>query len=257
MADRKNVLQEFFRGASKVLYSKFTNSREIVHSGSKGDNRELFIKEFLGQFFPQKYVIGRGEILDSAGNISRQADIVIYDESIPTFDYGSTQHFLSAGVLAHIEVKSKLTSPELKKALSITESIKALNKDTIGDVPQTLFSFIFAYEGQQWHSYKKTFFEHYKRQDLDNMVDVVCVLNKYVIVNKYVTTKFFNTPFIKTDIDDDMVMKHIASGEDSLMLFFLVIYETICKRGISTPELVKYLPEISYKTDIFRGIKAK
>ena len=107
------IIQIFFRNTSKILKSEFDRSSEVGHSGLKGQDREIFIQNFLTKSFPKKFVIETGEVVDSKDTKSKQADIVIYDEFMPIFDYGFTKHFLSGGVLAHIEVKSNLTSDEL------------------------------------------------------------------------------------------------------------------------------------------------
>lgn len=236
-----NTLKNFFRNTSKVLNSEFQRSSEVKHAVSKGQDRELFIKNFLTKSFPRKFVIGRGEILDSNDKRSKQADIVIYDEFMPIFDYGSTKHFLSEGVLSHIEVKSNLTTSELKKALNITKSIKLLKRDInatmhFGNLPKTIFSCIFAYNGLTKEKFKEEILKYYNNQkDIENIVDVVCVLNKYVMV------KVFNEKEKKIEI------AFFETKEDSLMAFFARLFDGIQKNWAGIPNLYKYLGKLNFK----------
>ncbi len=59
------IIQNFFRNTSKILKSEFDRSYEVGHSGLKGQDREIFIQNFITKSFPKKFVIGTGEIVDS------------------------------------------------------------------------------------------------------------------------------------------------------------------------------------------------
>lgn len=235
-----NKLKNFFRDTSKILTSQFLRSSIIKHRGLKGLNREIFIENFLTSVFPQKFVIDTGEIIDSKGNSSEQGDIIIYDEFMPAFDYGATKHFLSGGVLAHIEVKSKLNKQSLTKALNTTKSIKFLERDidstmSFGDPPKKIFSFIFAYDGIKKENFKKHFQEYYKTEDnIENKIDGVCMLNKYIM---------FKEPNKKTN---QLEIKFKNAEEDTLMLFFIEIFYALQKNWAGIPDIFKYLGELNF-----------
>lgn len=236
-----SILTQYFRDISKVLESQSKLSSNICHRGLIGQNREIFIKNFIEKSFPKKFVIGTGEILDSANNLSRQADIVIYDEFMPTFDYGASNHFLSNGVLSHVEVKSNLTSDELKNALDVTKSIKSLNRDIdahahFGDLPKKITSFLFAYDGVSKQTFKRRFREYYQSEsDVDNFVDAVCVLNKYVM--------------IKDPGEKDKRTKplFLETKEDSLMVFFARLFDSMQKTWTGIPNFYKYLGDLKFQ----------
>ncbi|MDD5651122.1 MAG: hypothetical protein PHF86_12030 [Candidatus Nanoarchaeia archaeon] len=233
-------IKSYFIDVSKVLEAQSKLSSNIHHKGLIGQNRELFIQNFIIKSFPKKFVIGTGEIIDSEDKLSKQADIVIYDEFMPSFDYGSSKHFLSSGVLAHIEVKSNLTSNELKKALDITKSIKVLNRDIdasmhFGRLPKKLSSFIFAYEGISKETFKQKMQEYYhNEEDIDNVIDAVCVLNKYVMVKTF-------------DKDGKPTMAFFDTEEDSLMAFFGRLFDAMHKNWAGTPNIYKYLGDLKFK----------
>lgn len=160
---------------------------------------------------------------------------------MPIFDYGSTKHFLSGGVLAHIEVKSNLTSEELVKSLEITKSIKNLNRDldvtaSLGNAPKTIFSCLFAYEGISKEKFKKKILEFYKNEKMiDHHIDAICVLNKYVMIKIFdKSEKVSKVEFFKTN-------------EDSLMVFFIRLFDGMYKNWIGIPNLYKYLGDLKFK----------
>jgi len=236
------TLQRFFIDTSNILETEFNRSSSVKHTGLKGQDREMFIQKFLEKTFPKKFVIGTGEILDSNDNRSKQADIVVYDEFMPTFDYGTTKHFLSGGVLAHIEVKSYLDSNELVKALDVTKSIKDLNRDidsglSVGPIMSTKIpSFIFAYKGITKKNFKKTFTTYYKNEkNIDNYVDGVCVLNKYTTRNAFQNNK------------PPKKIAFLETKEDSLMVFFESLFSQMYKNWLGFPQLLKYLGNHTYK----------
>lgn len=236
-----NKIKNYFRKISEVLETNSKLSSNLSHRGLIGQNRELFIQDFITKSFPKKFVIGTGEIVDTSDNLSNQADIVIYDESMPSFDYGSSKHFLSGGVLAHIEVKSNLTSTELKKALEVTKSVKALNRDIdasmyFDNLPKKISSFIFAYDGMNKETFRQNFESFYdKEEDIDNFVDAVCVLNKYVMIKSF-------------DREDKQELIYfLETKEDSLMIFFGRLFDAMQKKGLGIPKFYKYLGDLTYQ----------
>jgi hypothetical protein len=235
------LMQDFFKMTSKILEIEYQRSGLLKHAGMKGIEREAFISNFLERTFPKKYIIGTGEIIDSKNNISKQADIVIYDEFMPIFDYGKCKHFLSGGTLVHIEVKSRLDSEELLNALELIKTIKNLNRDI--DSGLSIFpiatnkipSFIFAYEGISKETFKKTFSEFYKdEKNIDMYVDCVCVLNQYTARLAFKN----NQP--------PRELHFVNTQEDSLMLFFETLFGLMYKNWLGFPQLDKYIGNLSW-----------
>lgn len=236
-----DIFKEFFRNTSKILNSEFKRSSEIKNTSLKGQDREIFIKKFLTKSFPKKFVIETGEIIDSNNKKSKQADIVVYDEFMPILDYGSSKHFLSGGSLSHIEIKSYLNSTELTKALNVTKSIKNLNRDIdasmhLGDLPKKIPSFLFSYDGMEKETFKKKIEDFYKEEEnIDNIIDGVCVLNKYVMLKSM--TK-----------DGKLVYVFYETKEDSLMTFFARLFDAIYKNWQGRPNIYKYMGNLNFNT---------
>lgn len=79
-------------------------------SATKGDDRELFINEFLSEVLPPQFRFGHGDITDLSGKRSGQVDIVVEYPLFPSLPIGkgSSRLYLAEGVVAVIEVKSDL-----------------------------------------------------------------------------------------------------------------------------------------------------
>ena len=106
------------------------------HPNLRGGHREWFIREFLENHLPSTLEIGKGEIIDARtqqveGNNWRPVpDIVLYRRDFPKIQY-SRDHvaFLAEGVLATIEVKSKLSREKLLEACIASKKHKELKRE--------------------------------------------------------------------------------------------------------------------------------
>lgn len=95
---------------------------------SKGDEREIFVSQFLQKIFPSKHRVGCGDIVDRGGLQSGQVDIVLEVESSPSFPVpigDGPRIYLAEGVGAVIEVKSNLEK-QWAEVVATTQKVKAL-----------------------------------------------------------------------------------------------------------------------------------
>ena len=77
--------------------------------------------------------------------------------------------------------------------------------------------------------------EFYKDEgDIDNVVDAICVLNKYVMV------KVFNEKEKRVEI------AFFETKDDSLMAFFARLFDGLQKNWTGRPNLYKYLGELNF-----------
>lgn len=248
------IVKDFFFLSNKIFESFYERSGLLKHPSLLGSEREFFIANFLETAFPKKFVIGKGIIVDSIDEHepSKEADIVIYNESSPIFNYGgSSNHFLSDGVLAQIEVKSYLKKNKLRGALNVTKSIKKLNRSITpgtmwyedennlytGDhFINTIPSYIFAYDGPLFKTIKKNINEYYEDDNnFNNKFDGLCVLNKYTILKRYTNNSKRERSFFYIERDD------------SLMVFFMSLYWNIVKFYYNPANLLKYEGEIEFR----------
>lgn len=127
-------INEIFNNFCDKLNSDFKISMQINHKGSKGSYRESVIKNFLEPLLPQKYGLGKGEIIGHTKNVSKQADIIIYNklEFTPLLVCEDMQVFPIESLYGIIEVKSQLSKETLIDGLENIKSTKMLSpKDLV------------------------------------------------------------------------------------------------------------------------------
>lgn len=132
----KSKIEQFKDDYINLSRQIFVNKEgTLIHPGEFGMYREKIIKEFLSPFLPARLAIGSGFIITAENNISTQCDIIIYDrEYTPVIENGEQRFFPVECVVGVIEVKSKLTKSDFKKALIKLSEIKKLRND-IGNNP--------------------------------------------------------------------------------------------------------------------------
>ena len=88
------------------------------HMGDRGDARESAVRSFLTDQLPARFVVSAGEVMDAAGNVSGQTNVVIYDglNTRPLFTTNGVALLPAEALLATVEVKSKLDKSETDKA---------------------------------------------------------------------------------------------------------------------------------------------
>ncbi|MCF2520707.1 DUF6602 domain-containing protein [Dyadobacter sp. CY351] len=104
------------------------------HSGIKGSGAEKTFFDFIEKYLSRTYAVGTGEIIDSYGQRSGQVDIVIANQDHPyTFTKNEPGLFFIEGVAAAGEIKSVLTTQELRKAIKNAIKFKTLKmQDPLG-----------------------------------------------------------------------------------------------------------------------------
>ena len=118
-------IYSFSTSARKVFVDPTTG--KLFHPGEYGTYREGILREFLRICIPARLDIGTGFLINASGDISTQADIVIYDKSaIPRVESIEQQRFFPVeGVCAIGEVKSRLSKSGLREALNKLARVKA------------------------------------------------------------------------------------------------------------------------------------
>lgn len=129
------------RKTGKQLEADFEKSKDIKHSASKGSFREKIIDSIIRPFLPKIYGLSGGECFSKDNQISKQLDLIIYDElysyKIP-YSYNFIQ-FPCESVYGNIEVKSYLSKEEFLKSVENIESLKILNRDSTTSLNITPF----------------------------------------------------------------------------------------------------------------------
>lgn len=91
---------------------------EIRHDLTRGQLREVVVRDLLRPMLPSDVGLGTGEIISHNGRTSRQQDVVMYDRRVlpPVVWESTTGVFPVESVAYTMEIKSVLTHSELVRA---------------------------------------------------------------------------------------------------------------------------------------------
>jgi hypothetical protein len=117
---------DWFDGLEAVLHSEAQLSGLLAHGSTIGQAREFVVTRLLKTILPSSVHIGSGKVIDGNGSYSKQVDIIIYDPRFPLMRVDGGGLYFVEGVLAAMEVKSTITSDELKVSLENCKSVLAL-----------------------------------------------------------------------------------------------------------------------------------
>jgi hypothetical protein len=189
-------------GSSSVQMKERLNQirASLKHAGLKGHANEEILATWLKDYLPPSVSVCTGEVIDCHGSRSKQADVIV-------FDTANTPRFFSSDdikvlpiepVYAVFEVKAYLNKQEIEAAFGNMISVKSLKKEAYYPTCQTatVFSqyglsakrwpiqfFVFAFESDGLD----TIYQHVNAlnagQPLDKRIDMVCVLDKGLILN--------------------------------------------------------------------------
>ena len=257
--EKLNFLQKEMELEFKEIRSDFKNP------GNKGENVEEIVRSFIKQFLPPKFRVGRGEIIDSYGNISKQTDVIIIDEHHPFLsDLSKPSVFFIEGVACVGEVKSILTTKELEKALENCKKFKELNiKELKGSIAHTNPSdrlrflenrayFLFVFESKLslkkiWQ--KITEFIENNSLGIEKQIGGIFILDKGVIINfgdgkgqLQFTTKEGKSM-------GGLIPRDIKKDNGILLQFLMWLSSVMPKRIVFSPIIVNYLFDEEKKLD--------
>jgi hypothetical protein len=206
-------LEEIFDDVSAQMKRDFTRAQKALsHPGQKGDANEETVRSFLKQYLPKVLDVSTGILVDSLGNRSNQLDIILSDAAKTPIFYqsGNLRVIPVECAYAVIEVKAFLSKEELRKAYENMVSVKRLVKkayfNEAGVIKHThdlysekwdyfpLMHFIFAFDSPDIQNVKDNLNELQSSEPPHNRVDMVCVLEKGVIANKWEDGNYYVLP---------------------------------------------------------------
>ena len=126
--------REFLNFQAEMLHD-YEVSKDIKHPRDVGTIREVLLREFFlkNKLLPKRYAISEASvrIASRSGHLSNEIDIAFYD-AIDSFTLMQRQEVFEVLPIEYchgiIQVKSKLTKEELKKAFSNVQSFKRLQR---------------------------------------------------------------------------------------------------------------------------------
>jgi hypothetical protein len=158
-------LADIMSSVSSEMQANLKETRSALsHNLSKGEAVEETVREFLRRHLPTSLGVVSGQIVDSQGSMSRQMDVIIYDAartpSLFISKSGGIHVVPSEGVIAAVEVKTKLTLGQIDSVMENMKSVKTLDKsafintDTVIQHTVNLF-------GQELAIFPTLYFEGY------------------------------------------------------------------------------------------------
>lgn len=164
---------------------------EVNHHGLRGRCRELVAKDMLSPMLPSGYSYGNGKIVDRYDNQSGETDLIIYDsEILPPVLYGDSDGvFPIESVFYALEIKSKVTSVEIKDAIKKGRKFKDLKSEASsmtwpydGSMHPRNFAYVFFAFDSDLTGDKKSELDRYAELDPDwnknPVVRAICVVGK-------------------------------------------------------------------------------
>lgn len=124
-ADRK-FLNRYFRSVyNKLEADALLFNRRLPHEGLKGSENEQALADVLRSFLPSRYGIEvNALVIDREGAVSRQCDIVIYDDV--QFPKYLRKVYPIETVFAVIEVKTEISKQQIDIALQNEAALRKL-----------------------------------------------------------------------------------------------------------------------------------
>lgn len=149
-------MSHYFDHASQELYSKIAQAKVYItrHNPTTGALAEAVLRQFLKDHLPEAVSVEQGFIIDSAGGLSKQCDILIYDSHryAPFYRVGGVVVVPAEAVIAIIEVKTSINRAGFHEVIRYFQSFQSLrleartylfmfNAPTLGTVSRHFHSF--------------------------------------------------------------------------------------------------------------------
>lgn len=235
-------MEDYYRARQEQLIREFDTVLKELKISTKnpdiqGRHAEDILKKFLQSELPIKFGVGSGFIKFPNKTKSKQIDIIIYDQlrTLKMKQYSDCSDFIDESVFGCIEVKSVLTLPKLKEAISNIKSYKYFQDR---QNPFDIVGSIFAYDGDINKIHNKLI-DLYKTRKIDSkgwddLPDLVCILNKGYIMKNPKNNGFH---IIGREQRDDF---DASLGENALHGFILYLLLLFEKRGYAQEKHIYY-----------------
>ena len=122
-------MKRHYEGLAERMLSEInTISDRMSHSGEKGRNNELVLREFLNAALPRRFSVSTGKVVAVGGLESGQMDLIVHDRiHTPALLEAHAWSLVPIeSVYAVISVKTTLDKKELRDAMSSIASVRAL-----------------------------------------------------------------------------------------------------------------------------------
>jgi hypothetical protein len=130
-------MKECFRGIARKMRAHQGIASDVGPGSERGSGNERQVVEFLEDYLPKRYAVGRGKVLSSNEEDSAQIDVIIYDAQRGPPFYTEEGLLIAAveSVYAVVAVKATLDKRELVDANQ--RALSVLTKPILQTVNQT------------------------------------------------------------------------------------------------------------------------
>lgn len=258
---------------SQILNAKLESSRLYDHNGVKGTCREEDLIKVIRDCIPECYGLRAGQIFSNDDKMSKQIDVVIYDNVFSNFFKKDSSAFLfpCESVYGSIEVKTMLNNESFNDAIENIKSVRKLKRENAICLDITpirhldLSKNTFKYNENRTNEYLNIIFaydsvsEETINQYLNNLEEDFDLLPSFIYIHKK------GIIYSKVNVENGksyLGMNHLVNnnyalskyGEDGLTAFFILLnamLEQIQLKSIDYTELCNNkLNEIKKETDI-------
>lgn len=127
--------QNYLEHILEELIHEFKGSSLSATPGLIGQTKEIPARQKLELILPRAAAVGSGIVIDSYGDLSKQQDIVIYEQAFcPVYNINNTPestYYPCEGVIAVGEVKTTLNTSEIEDSFKKIASAKSLKRKLV------------------------------------------------------------------------------------------------------------------------------
>lgn len=127
-------LRDLFLHLQNQLASRLQSSRAILdHGPATGTATEEGWRRMLEDYLPQRYRVSKGFVIDAAGGLSGEIDLVIHDRQYSPFllNQDHALYIPAESVYAVFEVKQDLSARTVDYAIAKAASVRRLKRTSI------------------------------------------------------------------------------------------------------------------------------
>lgn len=139
-----DVMQTYWLGVLQRLQAEVDMINGLSsHQGVKGGENESTLARMLEGLLPQRFKVGSGLVIDSAGGFSRQIDVLVYEAADEPAILAQTNQFLFPieNVRLCIEIKTTVDKDATVAASKVKESVDALRSKSERSPAVALFGY--------------------------------------------------------------------------------------------------------------------
>lgn len=127
-------LRDLFLHLQTQLALRLQSNRAILdHGPAKGTATEEGWRRMLEDYLPQRYRVSKGFVIDAAGGLSDEIDLVIHDRQYSPFllNQDHALYIPAESVYAVFEVKQELSARTVDDAIAKAASVRRLRRTSI------------------------------------------------------------------------------------------------------------------------------